>query len=46
MVKDEISIIVKNLKLSMASSKIGLNVIKGFFILTINNKHFKNMLIL
>lgn len=46
MVKDEMGAIVSNLKLSIASFKISPNEIKRFFILTINNKHAKNVPIL
>lgn len=46
MVKDEMSAVVSNPKLSMASSKISPDTIEGFFILTIDNKHAKNAPIL
>lgn len=45
-VKDEISVVVSNLKLSVSSSKISPNVIEGFSILTIDNKHIKSAPIL
>lgn len=45
-VKDKISAVVKNPKLSISNSKISPNAIKRFFIMTINNKHAKNTLIL
>ena len=37
-IKEEISVVVSNPKLSMASSQISLNIIERFFILTIDNK--------
>lgn len=46
MVKDEMSTIVNNPKLSMTSFKITLDVIERFSILTINNKYVKNVTIL
>lgn len=46
MVKDEIIAVVSNPKLSMAISKISPDIIERFFILTINNKHAKNVSIL
>lgn len=46
MVKDEMTAVVSNLKLCMSSHKISLNAIEGFFILTIDNKHARNMPIL
>ena len=46
MLKDEMSAIISNLKLNMSSSKISSDAIKGFSMLTINNKHAKNAPIL
>lgn len=46
MVKDKVSAIVSNPKLSIASFKIILNEIKEFSILIINSKYAKNMHIL
>lgn len=46
MVKDEMSVVVNNLKLSMSSSKISLNIIEGFSILAIDNEHARNAPIL
>lgn len=46
MVKDAMSIIVNNPKLSMSSSKISLDIMEGFFILTIDNEYAKSALIL
>ena len=46
MVKDEISAVISNPKLHMSNFKISLNAMKRFFILTINNKHTRNALIL
>lgn len=40
MIKKEMSIVICNLKLNMANSKINPNVIENFFILTINNSKF------
>lgn len=45
MIKDKISAIINNPKLSIASSKISPDTTKGFFMLIIDNKHVKNMLI-
>lgn len=45
-VKDEMSIVVSNPKLSMSHSKISLNAIEGFSISTINNKHVRSAPIL
>lgn len=45
-VKDKISVIVNNLKLSIASFMISSDAIKRFSILTINNKYARNMPIL
>lgn len=39
MVKDKINTIVNNLKLSISSSKISLDIIKRFSILIIDNKY-------
>lgn len=46
MVKNEMSVIVSNSKLNIASSKISLDTIKEFSILTINNKYAKSAPIL
>ena len=46
MVKDEISTIVNNPKLSISSSKISLDAMEGLSMSTINNKYTKNMPIL
>lgn len=46
MIKDEISAVVNNQKFSMSSSKISLDAMKRFSILTINNKHTRSMPIL
>lgn len=46
MIKDKLSMIVNNLKLSRSSFKISLNTIKRFSILTINNKYIKIIFIL
>lgn len=46
MIKDEMSTIVNNPKLRISSSKINPDVMKRFFILTINNKYARNVLIL
>lgn len=46
MVKDEMTAVVSNPKLSMSSHKISLNIIERFFILMIDNKHARNMPIL
>lgn len=43
MVKNEISTIVSNSKLSIVSSKISPDKIEGFYILTIDNKHAKSV---
>lgn len=40
------SVVVSNLKLSVSSSKISLNIMKRFSISIIDNKHIKNMSIL
>lgn len=46
MIKNKISAVINNLKLSIANSKISPNAIKGFSILTIDNEHAKNAPIL
>lgn len=46
MIKDKMSPIISNSKLSMASSKICLDVIEGFSKLTIDNKYTKSVFIL
>lgn len=46
MIKDKIDTIVSNPKLSMSSSKISLDVMKEFSILTIDNIYAKNIPIL
>lgn len=46
MVKNKICEIISNTKFSIGSLKISLDAIKGFFILTINNKYSKTTLIL
>ncbi len=46
MVKDEMSAVVSNPKLSIFSSKISLDIMEGFFISTIDNKYIKSALIL
>ena len=46
MVKDEMSAVISNPKLSMSSSKISPNAIEGFSILTIDNKYAKSAPIL
>ena len=46
MVKDEMSVVISNPKLSMSSSKISPNAIKGFSMLTIDNKHTRSAPIL
>lgn len=38
------SAVINNLKLSISSSKISPDIIEGFFILIINNKHTKSIL--
>lgn len=43
MIKDKINIVVSNSKLSIFGFKINLNIIKRFFILTIDNKYNKNI---
>lgn len=42
MVKDEMSAVISNPKLSMASSTISPDTIEGFFMLTIDNKYAKS----
>lgn len=46
MVKDKMSIVVSNPKLSISSSKISLDAIKRFSMSTINNKQARNTPIL
>ena len=46
MVKDEMSAVIINLKLSMSSSKISLDAMEGFSMLTINNKYTRSAPIL
>ena len=46
MVKEEISTVISNLKLSMSNTKISLNTMKRFSMLTIDNKYTKNAPIL
>lgn len=46
MIKDKISIVVRNPKLSISSSKISLKIIERYFILIIDNIHIKNVSIL
>lgn len=46
MIKNKISIIVSNLKPSIASFKIYLGIIKRFSILIIDNKYIRNAFIL
>ena len=45
-VKDEMSTVISNPKLSISSSKISPDAIEGFFMLTIDNKHARSALIL
>lgn len=45
-VKDEMSVVVSNPKLSMSRSKISLDAMKGFSMSTIDNKHAKSASIL
>lgn len=42
MIKDKISTVISKPKLSISSSKMSLNAIKRFSILTIDNKYIKN----
>ena len=46
MVKNEISAVISNLKLSISSSKISPDAMEGFFMLTINNKYARSAPIL
>ena len=46
MVKHEMSTVVSNPKLSISSSKISLDIMKGFPILTIDNEHARSAPIL
>ena len=46
MVKDEINAVVSNLKLSMSSSKISLDVMKRFSMSIIDDEHARNVPIL
>ena len=46
MVKYKISTVISNPKLSMSSSKICLDIMEGFPILTIDNKHARSAPIL
>lgn len=46
MVKDKISVVVSNLKLSISSSKISPNIMKEFSMPTIDNKYARNVSIL
>ena len=45
-VKDEMSVVISNQKLSMSSSKISPNAIEGFSMSTIDNKHARSTHIL
>ena len=46
MVKDKISIVISNPKLSISSFKISLDAIKGFSTLSIDNKYTRSAPIL
>lgn len=46
MVKDEINVVVNNLKLSIFNSRISLSIIERFSILIIDNKYAKSIFIL
>lgn len=46
MIKNEINLIINNLKFNIAIFKINLDAIKVIFILNIDNKHAKSMPIL
>lgn len=46
MIKDEINIVVHNLKFNMSSSKISPNIMEEFSMLTVDIKHVRSMPIL